>query len=191
MSVAAEKVYHAAGVKRAKGGVLFEVPREGEPEWVERARTLRRRLWSYQRIADELGVSYRMVYKQLNHRRVTRTDKQSRARSPEAVAWARWREKESRRKRAPFCTGVGCGKRLAGPLQGRNGGPPLCTECRIKASEERRAIIAGLWLAGHTSRQIAEVLGDADANSIGTTVSHMREDGWDLPYRRPGRRPAS
>lgn len=176
--------YHAAAPKRAIGGKLYELPapadRAGEPEWVAQARALRRAQWSYQRIADTLGYSYRQVYVRLNRERVRATDKRSdhKHRAKHTATDLR-----RRRKHAPRCSV--CNRRMSKKPKTL---PPMCTECRRGQGRARRGVIAGLWLEGLTCSQIAAVIEEPSTqstfNSIGSTISQMRKQGWDLPRRR-------
>jgi DNA-binding CsgD family transcriptional regulator len=63
-----------------------------------------------------------------------------------------------------------------------------CRDCRRRAErtavDDKRTQIQRLWCQGATLREIAAALGTT-ANSIGTQMTRMRAEGWDLPYR-PG-----
>lgn len=51
------------------------------------------------------------------------------------------------------------------------------------AKQRRNQAISALWLEGLTLTEIAARLGSTK-NSIGVTVTRLREQGWNLPYRR-------
>jgi hypothetical protein len=108
---------------------------------------------------------------------------------PEAAREANRRSNAKRphRHRSEMIVCAKCG----GPKWARPGsaGKPvtdLCSGCEIQARrerrEERRSLIASCWAAGMTLREIAARL-DSTVKSVGTDVSTMRRDGWDLPYR--------
>ena len=54
-------------------------------------------------------------------------------------------------------------------------------------TEERRARIAAMYLAGVPIAQIGEVMGGVGESTIAYHVHKMRAEGWDLPYRFAGR----
>lgn len=54
-------------------------------------------------------------------------------------------------------------------------------------SDERWAIIHRLWHRDATGGEIADILNTSPA-TVYATVKHMRQKGWDLPRRAPGRR---
>lgn len=169
------------GVAAPRSGQLYEMPTRTD-DWIKEALRLRQQRWSYQRISDELGISYRRVYKALNERRVRDTNaRYGHAHRHEITL----RNLQLRKTKAPRCTN--CGVRMSRDPKAIQ----MCRECILEIAQRRRALIAGLWLAGYNQRQIVEALGETSSpngNGIGTAISQMRAAGWDLPRRRPGPR---
>jgi biotin operon repressor len=68
-------------------------------------------------------------------------------------------------------------------------GATRCLDCRIAADHEksiaRRREIQRRWSSGETRKEIATALGSTK-NAIGTAISSMRQEGWDVPYRHAG-----
>lgn len=60
-----------------------------------------------------------------------------------------------------------------------------CDEQMRCQSDARRVAIQCLWLAGYTLNEIAAEMGSTK-NSIGSEMVHMRQTGWELPYRNNG-----
>lgn len=173
--------YRTAGPRRTPvtgtGRRLFEQPRGAEPEWVAEARALRRQRWSYQRIADHLGKSYRQVYVRLNRERVRQTDMAADRRNRKRITAA---ARKRLRKHAPRC--ASCNRKLSKPPRVL---PAVCLRCRRAEGQRKSAILAGLFLAGYTYKEIAEATGYSSANAVGSRISDLRKEGWDLPQRQP------
>ena len=53
-------------------------------------------------------------------------------------------------------------------------------------TDERRQRIADLYLAGLSFAQIGKAMGDISESCVTKHLSTMRDEGWDLPYRKPG-----
>lgn len=55
---------------------------------------------------------------------------------------------------------------------------------RRHGTDEREARIADLYLSGLPLAQIGESMGGIAASNVASTLTRMRADGWDLPYRK-------
>jgi hypothetical protein len=180
--------YHHAKPRKRTKKRLAENARPDEPEWVSDARRLRRQeKWSYQHIADHLqGIgridatipspaAYRRVYKALNYERVRKTDSKYR---DTHTAEENARQRRYRAENAPNC--VRCAARLTKPPTAL---PPVCYKCRREEGARNKAAIAGLALAGHTAREIAQLLNLNDG-SVNTCISVLRNEGMPIPFSR-------
>lgn len=62
-----------------------------------------------------------------------------------------------------------------------------CRSCederRVGLALERRREVQRRWLEGQTLIEIASAM-DTTVNALATLMVHMRQAGWDLPYRR-------
>jgi biotin operon repressor len=155
---------------------------------VSDARRLHRlQKWSYQHIADHLqGIgridatipapaAYRRVYKALNYERVRKTDNKFRGKH---TAEESARQKRYRAETAPNC--VRCAARLSKPPKVL---PPVCYKCRREEGARNKAAIGGLALAGHSAREIAQLL-NLNEGSIHTCISVLRQEGMPIPFSR-------
>ena len=131
---------------------------------------------SYQAIADELGLTYRQVYKALNREKVREWDRASDQRHRAEI---KDRTLARRRERSPLCER--CGQPLSRPT---NQSP--CRKCRSEIYDENLRYIAKAWNAGATAMEISAVLG-IPPNSVSTMASLARKRGYDVVFRRPGR----
>jgi hypothetical protein len=175
MAVMNELAREARSGKADPRGRLCEpVPADGEPWWSARARFLRRKQkWSYQKIADDLGVSYRSVYKQLNRERVRKTDRKSEHKHRVENTQ---RQLAKRRADAALC------ERCGAQLSRKTVRAPVCQSCSRKAAAEVQATIAELFLAGWTLAEIDKFVGRPKGSS-GAIISVLRKRGMNLPYR--------
>jgi transposase len=146
---------------------------------IARARELREQGWSYAAIARQLGVSESTPRTWCNPEWAKEQARKSNAkRGPAKRAW------ENEHDRGTCAT---CGEPTVASASRKN--VRLCRDCWTEAEHReqtlRRERIAALWCEGQTLTEIAAAL-DSTPASIGVTLAHMREDGWDLPYRRAG-----
>ena len=85
-----------------------------------------------------------------------------------------------------------CGTRIDGTTPGKSKG--RCHSCASKAknysqrpqsvtARERGARIVAMWGNGDTMGEIARAL-QTTSGSLGVAMVRMRQDGYDLPYRR-------
>jgi transposase len=123
-------------------------------------------------VGPDLGVSKSTVYAWVYPERY------SEARPARAAQKRQW-ENEHDRARCHCGALMGAGAHRQGIVQ--------CQACHKKAERHaktvRRDTIAQMWQEGMTLTAIAQRLGST-VNSIGTAITHMRAEGWDLPYRR-------
>lgn len=135
---------------------------------------------SYQRIAPLLGyASYSSAWKLLHPEETARRDAaQNARRGPAKRAW----EREHDRRPCPCGAPRGVGAHRERP-------DGLCGDCydevRAVGAAMRRERIAVMWNAGESAAAIAAAL-DTTTNVIGSDLTRMRRDGWDVPRRRKG-----
>ena len=79
-----------------------------------------------------------------------------------------------------------------GPMGGRtlklDGSPGYharerCHACHVRTKEHRYRMVQNMWLEGWTYPEICEALGYSKGY-LSLTINRMRQEGWELPYRR-------
>lgn len=139
-------------------------------------------------IARRLDVAPSTISKWLHPARAKEYNRRSNAqpgRSEVKLAWSRAaRSDPTNLKPCSSCGGPTGSFIWAGEQS------DVCWSCLLKRREARWRLIAIWWSQGLTYRQIGERLGWTPA-AAGMEVHRMREAGWNLPGRRPGRRAAA
>lgn len=141
------------------------------------AQRLRDAGWSFDRIAAAIGYASGAGARRLLHpERFAENDRKNNARrAPIKRAWENANDR-------PACAcgaamGVGAHRRAR----------RVCAACRndiyAVGRAMRRERIYELWHRCATLRDIAEAL-DSTAASMSSEITYMRQDGWDMPYRR-------
>lgn len=178
------QLHHVCGIKHCVNPAHLVPVTIGEHNRVEgnfadqedHARALRASGLSYVRIAAELGCSrttaYRLVnpaYKQANVQ--YKRDRPEHYRELRIAYRKRLAENSPNR-----CVECGAGMNPRGKAGG------ICIACRAEHSVKRKQEIQRLWNDGQSLPQIAERL-NTTVNSVGVTMTQMRDDGWELPLR--------
>ena len=148
---------------------------------IELAKELREQGRTYREIAEELGERWSTTIHRWLH--------------PEKLAEENRRRRAAKRQweNAQRALCPGCGEPMgAGSAMPSRQDRELCRKCCFQAKEEAREgrdqLIALLWNRGLTLAEIADRL-DSTTNSIGVAVNRLRDEGYELPYRRANKRP--
>lgn len=144
------------------------------PAWLQEARRLRERGYSYARIAFRLGVSEQRVWRALNPERARAYE---RARRASKRAWEQRARAACPRCGAPMVVGSHSPSKR----------PAMCRACWAAEVERRRQAVASGYRAGFTAREIAEALGVSVA-AVCALACRMRREGIDVPYAPRGGR---
>lgn len=133
---------------------------------------------TYASAGQEVGVAPNTAWYWL-HPEAVQAD--NAARHKYKLAWSR----ENNRAQCPCGSLAGIGSRLSWQHQG------LCQACRRDVRTVGRAWrcqeIYEMWHEGFTLLGIALEL-DSTVGSINVEIVRMRQEGWDMPYRRQPRK---
>jgi transposase len=132
-------------------------------------------------IAERLGVAVPTIYRWTDRDYAERTRETSRRWKAQNPERRRALDQAAHLRRFPFtCPTCGGGSATEGD----------CGHCEARAGRDTRyRFIAERWAAGDSMRQIAALL-NSTPKAIGADLHRMREDGWELPYRRQPTREA-
>jgi transposase len=157
--------------------------RESTPAERQRARELRGKGRSYGQIAYMLGRDWTTIYRWLNPEAQRRNRERAlrwRKRKPATARRSRRESHHLRTKEKAYGECRSCN----GPLSPtRKTNRELCKRCLTEDSKWFYREIQALWKEGKTAAEIAEETGRPKA-SVTTAIRTMRENGWNVPYRR-------
>lgn len=83
---------------------------------------------------------------------------------------------------------VDCGKPTSGDAPGN--AAARCMTCNGAHQRARREAIQEMFEAGLSYREMADRIG-IGVGTLNSHITKMRAEGWDLPRRKPGRRPVA
>lgn len=126
--------------------------------------------WSVTAIARRLEVSRATVTRWTDAEVAERSRRQSQAWKARNPSRVKAYDRERRADTCPTCGGKKVKK------------SKLCYGCEVEVRRARMRIIQVMWKGGHSHRQIAILLGTTKG-TVQATISRMRRDGWDMPYR--------
>lgn len=149
-----------------------------------RARDLRREGWSYERIADELGVGIATVYADLNPE--YREQNRQACRDYKAAHRDELRAYDEAYAEAHRRVCSRCGeKKMFRQAKG-----DVCRDCIAARTHERALRICALWSEGLPRDEVARTVG-LSPERMSVEMSRLRKLGYDLPRRGPGGRPSA
>jgi transposase len=144
------------------------------------AQALRAQGLKYREIGERMGESKKQAWTRCNREREREHTRRYKAGHREQIREYDHHFKRENRAECPRCGhiyGIGSGTKN-GPAQRISFAN--CPGC----AQEKRERIAELWHQGASTTQIAAEIGTT-AGTVRVEIARMREDGWDLPYRRP------
>jgi excisionase family DNA binding protein len=141
---------------------------------IAKARKLRAQRLTYSEIAARIGVSRSTVYRWINPER-TAPYRNGRAVDPERTRLVNRIYNRTHRAECPSCGGE------MNRGTGRKGG--ICEACHADEVDRRALNIERWWAEGLTLNEIADALGWS-AGHVKNEFHHLREKGYDLPYRQ-------
>lgn len=126
--------------------------------------------WGVTAISRRLGVSRTTISRWTDEDFAERSRRQSQAWKARNDSHVKAYDRERRVSACPTCGGKKVKK------------SKLCYDCEVEVRRARMRIVQILWKDGHSHREIALLIGTT-RGTIQATISRMRRDGWDMPYR--------